>query len=326
MDSTAFSSSVPTAVHHHKSFDTHHEDLIHDIQPDFFGKRIATASSDRTVRIFDDENRLLATLSGGHEGPVWSVTWSHPKFGPLLASCGYDGRVVVWKEQQPESNNWIKLKEFKVSEGSVNGVAWAPPEHGLILAAGGSDGKISTFIYKTGEGSSNWEQKQWSAHVMGCNAVSFCPYMSSNLLHLSKMTSGSSSPPQSSGYPLKLVSGGNDSAVKIWAYNRGEWTLESSLQGHNDWVRDVAWNPGTPDMIASGSQDRRVLIWRNAGNSWERPQQLASTPFGETVWRVNWSVGGTLLAVSTGDNKVTVWRENVDSNWEQVNAVDPSSI
>jgi protein transport protein SEC13 len=64
MESSSQMSSSATASRH-KSFDTHHEDLIHDIQPDFFGKRIATASSDRTVRIFDEDNRLLATLSGG---------------------------------------------------------------------------------------------------------------------------------------------------------------------------------------------------------------------------------------------------------------------
>jgi WD40 repeat protein len=28
-----------------------------------------------------------------HEGPVWQVSWSHPMFGNLLASCSYDRKV-----------------------------------------------------------------------------------------------------------------------------------------------------------------------------------------------------------------------------------------
>jgi protein transport protein SEC13 len=34
----------------------------------------------------------------GHEGPVWQVSWGHPKFGGILASCSFDHRVIIWKE------------------------------------------------------------------------------------------------------------------------------------------------------------------------------------------------------------------------------------
>lgn len=33
-----------------------------------------------------------------HEGPVWQLSWSHPTFGSLLASCSYDRKVLIWKE------------------------------------------------------------------------------------------------------------------------------------------------------------------------------------------------------------------------------------
>ena len=44
------------------------------------------------------------------------------------------------------------------------------------------------------------------------------------------------------------------------------WVEESRMEGHSDWVRDVAWAPslgGTEgrSVIASCSQDRRVVIW-----------------------------------------------------------------
>ena len=30
-----------------------------------------------------------------HEGPVWQVSWAHPKFGTILASCSYDRKVMI---------------------------------------------------------------------------------------------------------------------------------------------------------------------------------------------------------------------------------------
>jgi protein transport protein SEC13 len=65
---------------------------------DYYGKRLATASSDRTVRVFDvagQQQQLIAELKG-HEGPVWQVAWGHPKFGSLLATCSYDRKVIIW--------------------------------------------------------------------------------------------------------------------------------------------------------------------------------------------------------------------------------------
>lgn len=56
-----------------QTFETSHEDSIHDAQLDYYGKRLATCSSDRSIRVFsvqNGQNQLLATLLG-HEAPVW---------------------------------------------------------------------------------------------------------------------------------------------------------------------------------------------------------------------------------------------------------------
>lgn len=77
--------------------DTGHEDMIHDAEMDYYGLRLATCSSDNSVKIFDLKNgsqSLVADLKG-HVGPVWQVTWAHPKFGNLLASCSYDRYVSI---------------------------------------------------------------------------------------------------------------------------------------------------------------------------------------------------------------------------------------
>jgi protein transport protein SEC13 len=116
---------------------------------DYYGKRLATASSDRTIKIFEvngDKQTQIAHLRGyyitvvqqllhacdggnnslmhvthchSHDGPVWAVAWSHPKWGPLLASCGYDGRVLLWKEA---AGVWNKIFEDASHEASGGGM------------------------------------------------------------------------------------------------------------------------------------------------------------------------------------------------------------
>ena len=103
--------------------DTQHEDLVHDAQLDYYGCRLATCSSgkripcrcnssesvanlssDRTIKIYnvsETSYELSATLQG-HEGPVWQVSWSHPKFGVLLASCSFDGSVFVHQRSRKQ--------------------------------------------------------------------------------------------------------------------------------------------------------------------------------------------------------------------------------
>ena len=84
---------------------------VHDAQLDYYGKRLATCSSDRVIKIFnivgEGQQVHVADLTG-HDGPVWTVCWAHPKFGGLLASCSFDRKVIIWKETQ--ENVWTQVR------------------------------------------------------------------------------------------------------------------------------------------------------------------------------------------------------------------------
>jgi len=276
------------------SFDTAHEDMIHDAQLNYYGDRLATASSDRTAKIFEvSENgqKQIAELKG-HKGPVWQVAWAHPRFGGILATCSYDRKVFIWKEVQP--NSWSKIYEHGQHELSVNSISWAPHETGLILACGSSDGHVSILSYKGGE----WESCKVFAHGMGVNAVSWHPQK------------------------LAFASAGSDNLIKLWREKDKVWDNYDTLEGHKDWVRDVAWAPLTGTWIASASQDNTVLIWTHDAND-DRWTPKCIDKAGDVVWRVSWSLTGTILAVSSADNKVTLWKESLDDNaWKQLPAID----
>ena len=45
-------------------------------------------------------------------------------------------------------------------------------------------------------------------------------------------------------------------------------------------------------------------------------------PFDAPVWRVSWSITGNLLAVSSGDHKVSLWKQALSGQWDQVSDVN----
>jgi protein transport protein SEC13 len=84
--------------------------MVHDAQLDYYGRRLATCSSDRTIKIFEisgDSRTPVADLRG-HEGPVWQISWAHPKFGTLLASCSFDHKVIIWRESP--DGQWSQVR------------------------------------------------------------------------------------------------------------------------------------------------------------------------------------------------------------------------
>lgn len=113
--------------------------------------------------------------------------------------------------------------------------------------------------------------------------------------------------------------------------SNGQWSEDNVIEqdpanAHTDWVRDVAWAPslGLPtNTIASCSEDKSCLIWSEGDNGiWSVVKKLT---FNHKVWRVSWSVMGNILAVSQGDNKVSLWKESLSGDWEEISSVDDQS-
>ncbi len=97
------------------------------------GKRLAAASADRLVIVWDAATgQRLATLRG-HNDYVAAVVWSPD--GTRLASAGLDNSVRVWDPQTGE-----ETLVLRGSAGFFNDVSWHPD--GTRLAAACSDGSI----------------------------------------------------------------------------------------------------------------------------------------------------------------------------------------
>jgi protein transport protein SEC13 len=195
-----------------------------------------------------------------------------------------------------------------------------------------------------------WDADIFTAHAIGCNAVSWAPAILPGSLITPLQAPATATIPnqpptsatQTQTFSVKrFASAGCDNLVKIWGYRdeTQSWVEEETLEGHADWVRDIAWAPniGLPrSYIATASQDKTVIIWKKdtPTSPWVKtaldPSTAAVSPtigagptapagkFPDVVWRVSWSLAGNLLAVSCGDGKVTLWKENLKGVWECV--------
>jgi len=205
-----------------QKFDTGHQAQVHDCQFDYYGRLLATASSDRCVRVFEvlkDQQVLQAELPA-HEGPVWRVAWAHPRFGTLLASCGFDHRVAIHKQTEA---GWERVYRSPASllTASVNALAFAPQELGLVLAAGDSTGKIVVLLHQQdASGGSQWvPQSMERAHAMGVFGISWAP-----ALPAGSLVDGI----QPRDRVRRFCSGGCDNRVVVWtqAAEGADWKPE----------------------------------------------------------------------------------------------------
>ncbi|KAH0617835.1 hypothetical protein JD844_016465 [Phrynosoma platyrhinos] len=168
-----------------RSIAADHRDLIHDVSFDFHGRRMATCSSDQSVKVWDkgENGEWHCTASWKtHSGSVWRVTWAHPEFGQVLASCSFDRTAAVWEEIVGESNDklrgqshWVKRTTLVDSRTSVTDVKFAPKHMGLMLATCSADGVVRIYEAPDVMNLSQWSLQHEISCKLSCSCISWNP-------------------------------------------------------------------------------------------------------------------------------------------------------
>jgi len=301
---------------------------IHDAQLDYYGQRGAVASSDNTIHIFEvaDGQKTPSASLKGHEGPVWQVSWAHPKFGgtnrsSLVASSGYDMKVIIWKETSP--SQWQIAHCDTSHTASVNAVQFCPWEFGLRLACASSDGHVSVLTHSQQD--MQWHRTSFDAHASGAQSLSWAP----------APAAGASSNPLE-----RLATCGCDGAVKVWRMENECWSEERPAlpKAHTDWVRAVAWRPDDVRVMASGGWDKTVVIWEHVSSSspsagrqkqdssdgmWRQASKLTLR---EKVEGLSWSETGGVLAIALDDGETVIYKSDGDGAYAEVAKVSESGL
>ena len=254
-----------------------HKDLIHDVAYDWYGCRMATCSSDHHVKIWDlDEKSGTWICSASwktHYGSVWKVTWAHPEFGQVIATCSFDRTASIWEEvagDKPRpgasgagdfnnAQNWIKRTSLVDSRTSVTDVKFAPRHMGLMLATCSADGIVRIY-----EAADVMNLSEWSLqHEIPCKLSLSCISWNPTIARF---------------HPPMIAVGSDDSnqqvsssRIFVFEYHHASrrWLKVETFSGMTDPVHDVAFAPNigrSYHVLAIASKELKIISLKPIGN------------------------------------------------------------
>ncbi|MEV0174440.1 AAA family ATPase [Streptomyces sp. NPDC050803] len=245
------------------------------------GNLLATASYDRTVRLWDVADRTRPRPLGkpltGHTSWVSSAVFSPD--GRTLASAADDGTIRLWDIRDPSRPKSLGAP-LTGHEGTIYLLAFSPDGH--TLASASEDHTVRLWDM------SGPARPRTLSTLRGATAA---------------VRSVAFSPDSRT-----LAAGGDDDAISLWnvADPRRPKPYDARLTGHTDLVHSVAFSPDGR-TLASGSADDTLRLWNVADPRHAAPLGSPLTGHTGPIWSVAFSPDGSTLAAASADSTASLW-------------------
>ena len=273
------------------------------------GKRIISASGDKTIKVWDAATGTELMTLRGHEDSVASATLS-PN-GERIVSGDYDGIIKVW-----DASTGDELKTLRGHQGAVYGVAFSPD--GRRIISWSEDKTIKVWDAASGD-----EIMTIRAHEYDVLFASFSPDGQrivsgggdGNIKIWDAATGaevmtlrGHIDSPYSVVFSLdgkKIVSGSLDKTIKIWDATTG--TELKTLHGHEGGVNSVVLS-SDGKRIVSGSWDNTIKVWDAVTGA----EILTLHGHEEPITCVAFGPDGERIVSGSWDKMIKVWDPSLD--------------
>jgi len=239
-----------------------HSNCVRDVTYSPDGKQLASASDDRTVRLWDVATGDLLQILRGHSDYIRAVAFSPD--GQQLASASKDKTVRLW-----DAITGISLHTLKSHSHCVRDVAFSP--NGKQLVSASEDKTVRLWDATTGE-----LLQTFQGHSDRVGGVAFSPdgeqlasasYDKTIRLWdvatgaIRRILRGHSHPVRTVAFSPNgeyLASASYDTTIRLWNASTG--ALLQTLRGHSHWVRSVVFSPDG-EHLASASADITIRLW-----------------------------------------------------------------
>ncbi|MFG3211400.1 NACHT and WD repeat domain-containing protein [Streptomyces tendae] len=245
------------------------------------GRTLATASYDRTVRLWDVSDparpKQLGKPLTGHTSWVSTAVFSPD--GRTLASASDDGTIRLWDVRDPSRPRPLGAP-LAGHGGTVYLLAFSPD--GRTLASAHDDHAVR--LWNVADPRAPEALDTLTGSTAAVRSVAFSP----------------------DGHTL--AAGGDDDKVRLWdvADPRRPEPVGAPLVGHSGLVHSVAFSPDGR-TLASGSADDTVRLWDVTDPAGAKPVGAPLTGHSGPVWAVAFSPDGDMLAASSADSTASLW-------------------
>lgn len=249
------------------------------------GHLIASASHDRTVRVWSPEGRCLAVCLGPNAAA--RACCFHPTQPALVAAAYHDGTIVVWRAR--EGRRLVTLKSDRVGIRCL-----AYDLAGRLLAATADDGSVT--LWDTSGDSLRLVSAHEEAHRAGSLTCAFSPL--------------------GAGPDLQLLSGGRDGQIRCWGgVGPEEWRCLGTTMTNHRAIYAIAWASDGSNCVSAG-EDGSVQLWELMKNVHEGTEihlkRTASLHGSGAALRACLFVSPDVVASAGHDGTVQLWRPTAE--------------
>jgi WD40 repeat protein len=268
------------------------------------GKTIASASGDKTVKLWDAATGKEITTLKGHSSGVSSVAFSPD--GKTIASASWDNTVKLW-----DAATGTEINTLKGHSNAVYSVAFSPD--GKTIASASDDKTVKLWDAATGKyfttlkghsfvvwGVAFSPDGKTIASASWDNTVKLWDAATGTEINTLKGHSNAVYSVAFSPDSKTIASASVDKTVKLWDAATGRYF--TTLKGHSDAVYSVAFSPDSK-TIASASFDGTVKLWDAATGKYFTTLKGHS----DKVLSVAFSPDGKTIASASFDGTVKLW-------------------